>query len=60
MWISLTQGNYATRDSTGMCRLMPQRNLPEWREEDDERAFVHRGNWIPNKGIDNTMPATVT
>ena len=40
------------------CHLMPQRHLPEWREE-DERAFVHRGCWIPNKGLDNIMPAIV-
>ena len=38
-----TQGNYATRDSSGMCHLMPRRHLPECREE-DERAFVHCGS----------------
>ena len=27
--------------------------------EEDERAFVHRGIWISNKGLDNTMPAIV-
>ena len=53
-----TQGNYATRDSSGMCHLLPQRNFPEWREE-EEREFVHRGSWILNKGLDNTMLATV-
>ena len=53
-----TQGNYATRDSNGMCHLMPRQHLPVWREE-DERAFVHYGSWKPNKGLDNTMPATV-
>ena len=26
--------------------------------EEDERAFVHRGIWISNKGLDNTMSAT--
>ena len=41
-----------------MCHLMPQRHLPEWREE-DERAFVHHGIWISNKGLDNTMPAII-
>ena len=41
-----------------MCHLMPQRHLPEWREE-DERAFVHRGSWVSNKGLDNTLPAIV-
>ena len=41
-----------TRDNNGTCHLMPQRYLPEWREE--ERAFVHRGSWIPNKGLGNT------
>ena len=51
-----TQGNYATRDSNGMCHLMPQRHLPEWREE-DERAFVHRGSWISNQKLDSTIPA---
>ena len=35
---------------------MPRRHLPEWRE--DERAFVHRGSWTPNKGLDNTIYAT--
>ena len=53
-----TRGNYATRDSSGMCHLMPQRHLLEWREE-DEQAFVHHGIWISNKGLDNTMPAIV-
>ena len=53
-----TQGNYATQDSSGMCRLMLQRHLPEWKEE-DERAFVHRDIWISNKGLDNTMQAIV-
>ena len=38
---------------------MPQRHLPEWREVEGERASVHQGSWIPNKGLDNTMPATV-
>ena len=41
-----------------MCHLMPQRHLPEWREE-DEWAFVHSAIWISNKDLDNTMPATV-
>ena len=27
-------GNYVTRNSSGMCHLMPQPHLPEWREED--------------------------
>ena len=36
-----TQGNYATQDNIGMCHLMPQRHLPEWRE-DDERAFRYQ------------------
>ena len=49
-----TQGNYATQDNSGMCHLMPQHHLPEWRE-DDERAFVHRGSWISNKGLNNTI-----
>ena len=26
--------------------------------KEDEQAFVHRGSWIPNKGLDKTMPAT--
>ena len=44
LWLDLgaTQRNYATQDSSGMCHLMPQRHLPEWREE-KERAFVHSG-----------------
>ena len=54
----ISQGNYATRNSNGMCYLMSLRYLPEWREE-DERVFVHRGSWIPNKGLNSTMPATV-
>ena len=37
-----TQGNYATQESSGMCHLMPQWHLLEWREE-DERGFVHCG-----------------
>ena len=28
-------------------------------EREDEQAFVHRGSWIPTKGLDNTMPTTV-
>ena len=52
-----TQGNYSTRDSSGMCHSMPRWHLPEWRE--DERAFVHLGSSIPNKGLDNSMPAIV-
>ena len=48
-----TQGYYATRDSDGMCHLMPQRHLPEWTDE-DEQAFVHRGSWIAKYGLDNT------
>ena len=56
--LRITQGNYVTWDSSGMCHLMPLQHLPEWREE-EERAFVHRGSWIPNKDLDNTMPATV-
>ena len=55
---STTQGNYATPDSSGMCHLIPQQHLSEWREE-DEQAFVHRGIWISNKDLDNTMLATV-
>ena len=55
---SISQGNYATQDSSGMCHLIPWQHLPEWREE-DEQAFVHRGIWISNKGLDNTMPAIV-
>ena len=55
--LCLTQGNYATRDSNGMCHLMPQRHLPGWIEE-EEWAFVHHGSWIPNKGLDNILPAT--
>ena len=51
------QGNYVTKDSNGICHLMPHRHLPEWREGDGW-AFVHRGSWIPNKALDNTMPAT--
>ena len=58
MWLFSTQGNYATRGSSGMFHLMPHRHLPKWRET-DERAFVHLGCWIPNKGLDITMPATV-
>ena len=38
----ISQGNYATQVNSGMCHLMPQRHLPEWRKE-DERAFVHCG-----------------
>ena len=53
-----SQGKYATRDSNGMCHFMPWQHLPEWKEE-DERAFVHRGIWISNKGLDNKMPAIV-
>ena len=53
-----TQGNYATRESNGMCHLNAQWHLAEWREEDDW-AFVHSVSWIPNKGLDNTLPATV-
>ena len=34
------QGNYAAWDSSGLCHLMPQWHLSEWREE-EERAFVH-------------------
>ena len=41
-----------------MWHLMPERHLPEWREE-DERAFVHRGSWTSSKGLDNTMSTTV-
>ena len=55
---SSTQGNYATRGNNGMCHLMPRRQLPEWWEEDGW-AFVHCGSRIPNKDLDNTMPATV-
>ena len=54
-----TQGNNATQDSNGMCHLMPRWHLPEWRKE-DAWAFVHRDSWIPNKGLDNTMPATAS
>ena len=53
-----TQGNYAIQDSSGMCLLMPQRHLPEWREA-DERAYLHHCIWKSNKGLDNTMPAVV-
>ena len=56
--IGVTVGNYATRDTNGMCHLMPLWHLPEWKEE-DEGAFVHRGNWIPNKGLNNTRSAIV-
>ena len=55
---AVTQGNYATRDSNDMCHLMPQRHLPEWKEE-DEWAFVRNDSWIPTKGLDDTMSATV-
>ena len=37
------------QDSCVMCHLMP-----EWREE-DERAFVHCGIQILNKGLNNTI-----
>ena len=52
-WINQksTQGNYATQDSCGMCHLMPWRHLPEWREEEDERAFVHCGSSGPEDEI---------
>ena len=56
--LSITQGSYATVDSSGMCHLMPQQHLPEWTQE-DERPFVHCGIWISNKGLDNTVPAIV-
>ena len=29
----ITQGNYATQESSGQFHLMPQWHLPEWREE---------------------------
>ena len=48
-----TQGNCATLDSSGMCHL-----IPHWGEE-EEGAFVYHGSLIPNKGLDNTLPATV-
>ena len=53
--------NYATRDSSGMCHLMPQWHLSGWREEDESGSWVSndRGSWVSNKGLDNTMPATV-
>ena len=44
------QGNYATQNSSSMCHLMPQRHLPEWREE-DEQAFVHCGSSGLNHAI---------
>ena len=53
----VTQGNYTTQDSSGMCHLMPQQYLPVWQEE--EWAFVHHGSWITNKGLVNTKPTTV-
>ena len=55
--LDVTLANTAVT-SSGMCHLISQRYLPEWREE-DERAFVHRGSWVSKKGLDNTMPATV-
>ena len=48
--VRVTQGNYATQDSSGMCHLMPQWHLPEWREE-DEWAFVHCGSSGLNHAI---------
>ena len=53
-----TQGNYATRDSSGVCHLMPQRHLQEWRKE-EEWAFAHRGSRIQNNGLENTLLAIV-
>ena len=58
-----TQGNYATQDSSGMCHLMTQRHLPEWREE-DERTFVHCGSSgvrhaIPNQVCHKTFQTVV-
>ena len=38
------------RIASGMCHLMPQRHLPEWREE-DKRAFVHCGSLGLNHAI---------
>ena len=52
-----TQGNYATRDSSGMCHLMQQRHLSEWREV-DEWAFVHCGTSCLNHAIHLTESAT--
>ena len=50
-----TQGNYATQYSSGMCHLMPQRHLPEWREEEEEEGicskFVHCGSSALNHAI---------
>ena len=54
VWHYIHQGNYVTRDISGMCHLMPQQHLPEWREE-EEQAFVHHGSWIPNKGLETTL-----
>ena len=34
---------------------MPQRYLPEWREE---RPFIYHGSWVPKKGLDNTILST--
>ena len=40
------------------CATIPQRYLPE-RKKEDEQAFLYSDSWIPNKGLDNTLPATV-
>ena len=45
-----TQGNYAIRDSSGMCHFKPRRHLQEWREK-EEQAFVHCGNSGLNHAI---------
>ena len=56
MFFSCAQmGNYATKDSR-MCDSMSQCNLPQYEED---QTFVYWGSWIPNKGFDNTVLATV-
>ena len=53
IYITTTQGNYATQDSSGMCHLMQRQHLPEWREE-DERVFEHFGISGLNHAITST------
>ena len=48
-----------SRDNSGMYYFMPRQHLPEWQEE-VKWAPVHRGSWVPNKGLENTILAMST
>ena len=43
-------GDAATQDSSDVCHLIPQLDLPEWGEkEEEQQAFVTSGRLMPNK-----------